>query len=101
MQNVKLAIAIMGSAKAHEESFDRDKANALHAECGEDYTTGQFEQCYKISLIEACEQVAGELARPVYLLLRNSWNDALAWAEEIWMASDERKAELSGAAQGK
>jgi hypothetical protein len=47
-----------------------------------------FTQYYKLTLLEACQLVAKEyrsedLAYPVYLLLQNSWNDALDWATEL------------------
>lgn len=72
----KLADAIVKSANARETSFDLDKAEAER----EKGLMADFESCYELTLQQACEQEAGKLATPVYLLLVNSWNDAMEWA---------------------
>lgn len=76
--NVELAKAILAAAKRREESFS-------HAEATAASTAGKpvdMESFYGLSLRQACETdgVNPFLSFPVYLLLSNSWNNALDWA---------------------
>lgn len=77
-----LATAVLASAKAYEESFDKVEAAKGHkiVEAGGIF---DFNKCYQMSLHEACRQNGRALCQPAYLLLQNSWNDALEWATYI------------------
>lgn len=86
-----LAKAITASAKAYEESFDREEAMRARAEYTDKLSRGSdcgipmipdYSNCYKMSLLDACNRESGQLAQPVYLLLQNCWNDALDWADK-------------------
>ncbi len=61
----ELAQAILVAAAFREESFD------------------YVERCWRVSLRDACEAAGSDplISYPVYLLLANSWNEALEWAE--------------------
>lgn len=88
-----LAKAITASTNAYEASFDKDEALRLRTEYEDKLRAcsqydvplmPDYNKCYKLSLHDACMQEAGtHMSQPVYLLLRNSWNDALQWADEI------------------
>lgn len=77
--HVQLAHAILATAKLREESFDHGTAARMQAN-GE---MCDFDKLYRLSIRDAAE-VDGMnpfLSFPVYLLLTNSWNDALEWAK--------------------
>jgi hypothetical protein len=72
----RLAKTILLAAKLREESFDPEMAEK-----------NQFGDCYKLSLRAAADMAAEQTGYdergtdPVYLLLKHSWNDILAWAK--------------------
>jgi hypothetical protein len=85
-----LATAINESAKAHEASFDRNKYETAVAAENLSIDGISFvdpADYFTLNLHEACVKHAGELADPVYLLLANSWNDALEWAGSVFTDS--------------
>lgn len=89
----ELAAALLDSAHAHEASFDRvaaDRATAAanaHNEGLEftntNYRWVEYASFYTKTLRQACEDTAGALAEPVYLLLSYAPNDAQDWAMEV------------------
>jgi len=68
MEDLKKAVIL--AAKIHEESW-QDEEDIMG---------------YEISLEDAADQAAEQLGfdlqgtKPVYLLLKNSWNETLVWA---------------------
>lgn len=83
----KLAMAILLAAKLREDSYDVNKAHELGKSCAVKCLVADYTTCYDLSLFEACDKAAEEVgfdtrgSQPVYLLLKNSWNESLAWAE--------------------
>lgn len=75
----ELARAILAAAKEREDSFDHHTAARKQAN-GE---MCDFNQLYRLTIREAAELdgVNPFLSFPVYLLLTNSWNEALDWAK--------------------
>lgn len=75
----ELARAILAAAKEREDSFDHHTA----AQMQRDGKVCDFDQLYRLSIREAAELdgVNPFLSFPVYLLLTNSWNDAIDWAK--------------------
>lgn len=73
--NQELALAIIQAAWLRKDSFDHHAATKVH--------TAPAESLYRLSLRDACEDngVNPLLSLPVYLLLANSWDDALEWAQ--------------------
>lgn len=78
MKTKELAAIILNAADAHEAAYDHAAAQAA-ADSGSFVDYSQF---YKRTLQESCELIAGEFSTPVYLLLKYTWNDACAWAQE-------------------
>lgn len=79
---LKLAKAIYNSARLREESYDHVRAN-IAASHDTDMRCIDFSQFYNVTLLDACKQADAELYHPVYFLLRDNWNSALDWANEI------------------
>lgn len=77
--NRELAQAILTAAKKREDSFDHHTAARMQAS-GE---MCDFSQIYHLTIREAAELDGANpfLSFPVYLLLTNSWNDAIDWAK--------------------
>ena len=81
----KLAKAILMAAKLHEGSYDYEVANKIE----EGISTTDYNQFYKLPLRDACDKAAEQLGLDtkgtpfIYLLLKNSWNDALEWAKSV------------------
>jgi hypothetical protein len=75
----ELAQAIVKAAELREESFDHGRAAQAIAAGG----LVDMESFYRVSLREACDADGANpfLSYPVYLLLANSWNQALDWAQ--------------------
>jgi len=80
----RLAAAILKAAEIHEASYDHEAAKtAAENEKGVD-----FNKFYLIPLHVACNTAAVEVGfgtrgtQPIYLLLKNSWNDSLEWAKD-------------------
>ena len=82
----RLAMAVLTAAKLRKKSYDKGAERKLlmledagHIDC-------DFNSCYKMTLIQACDQSAEEHGfdkrgtQPIYLLLKHSWNDSLEWA---------------------
>lgn len=78
--HVQLAKAILAAAEVREKSFDH--AAAHKAEANGDLV--DYKRFYKVSMHDACFPDGGNpfIGYPVFLLLTNSWNDAIAWAKE-------------------
>jgi hypothetical protein len=82
----RLAEAIILSAKLREESYNRESAEK-DSESGD--LIIDFSKHYKLSLSEAVDLAIDILdhdkkeALPIYLLLKNSWNDILQWTENL------------------
>lgn len=81
----KLANAIKRAAQIREESFDHEAySKTKPTEKG----VLLIENFYQVSVRTACDEAAEEAGfdtrgtEPIYLLLINSWNEALDWAEE-------------------
>ena len=79
----KLSQAIILGAKLYEQSYDHKKSKELETTLElADYNT-----YYKMTLKDACDEASETVGydtrgtEPVYLLLKNSWNDCIAWAE--------------------
>lgn len=74
----ELAQAILAAAKRREQSFDHGAAARAEAD-GKSVSAKLF---YKMTIREACEVdgVNPFISYPVYLLLSNSWDDAIEWA---------------------
>lgn len=80
---LSLAEAILATAKAREESYDIDKADAQEEQCEKDETIFDFNEFYGLTLEQAAEQQCpAEFVEPVAMLLRNNWNDSLDWAKK-------------------
>lgn len=81
----QLAHAIKAAAKAHEESYDKDAADAAEKAAGDDLSKCvDFSRFYGLSIQEACEKVcAPDLVLPVRIMLLTAWNDSLMWADNI------------------
>jgi len=79
-----LAEVIKRAAQIREESFDHEAYGKVKPT---ERRTTIVEIFYRISLRTACDEAAEEVGfdtrgtEPVYLLLANSWNDALSWAD--------------------
>ncbi len=79
LSNIELANAIQASVKAREESYDHA---AAATDWGLRLAAVVRTEFYGKTLEEACDEAAGKLSYPVYLLLKYTWNDATMWAEE-------------------
>lgn len=79
-QSLALAQALIRVGAAHEASYDR-----LAADKERDFSIEEvdFNKFYRLTLWEACELEAGEHVTPAYLLLTQSHNEALDWANEV------------------
>ena len=77
--HVELANALLAAAKLREQSFNHGFAARMQAA----NQPCDFNQLYGLSIREAAEADGANpfLSWPVYLLLTNSWNNALDWAE--------------------
>lgn len=91
---VELARAIKDSVRIREASYDKSAADAATEDFNKKVADSSSESVtfpfvvdyaafYTKTLQQACEEGAGELSTPVYLLLFYSWNDALDWADEV------------------
>lgn len=82
----KLIEAILLAAKFREESYDHAASHQAAQDTSKDCTVVDFNQFYSLTLKEACDKAAEEVGfdmngtLPIYLLLKNSWNDSLEWA---------------------
>ena len=83
----KLATAIKLAAGFREDSYDNKSAEV--ASNSENDIDLDFKKFYKLDLKEACDKAAEAVGydtggtEPIYLLLNNSWNESLAWAETV------------------
>ncbi len=81
----RLITAILRAAELHERSYNHEKSAKLEKE---GKIAPDFHTCYELPLQEACDKAAEEVGfdergtEPIYLLLKNSWNDSIAWAEK-------------------
>ena len=79
----QLAKAIKAAAKAREESFDSDAADAAVEKQGNKFPPVNSEQFYKLTILQACEKVCDpDLVEPVRIMLTTAWNDSLMWADD-------------------
>ena len=87
------AQALLLASQLRENSYDKeasDKASQAHQEKKKTskFLLVNYKQFYRLSLIDAaeqaCQQIEGAkgLGVPVYLMLMQTWNDAIGWAEE-------------------
>lgn len=82
----KLQNAITLAAKYKEESYDHEEAEK-HVDSG---SIVNFRDFYKMTLRNACKKAVIEvygnrnvkMETPIYLLLSNSWNEALDYTKE-------------------
>lgn len=84
-----LAWAVKRAAQIREESFDHEAKDREQKQQRGRLFLIDMKKFYKISLHKACDMAAEEVGfdaqgtMPIYLLLRNSWNEVLDWAEPI------------------
>jgi len=90
----ELARRLQEAANHHESSWDKSKADELAER------QGDFQQAYRVDLRTACQEKAGSMEVPVYLLLHYAWNDALDWAEEVRAAIDGPREQREGKGHG-
>lgn len=82
----RLAKAIKLAAKIREESYNHEASNAAE---NLQNNMIDFNKFYEKSLLKASDEAAELLGfdetatQPIYLLLQNSWNDILDWADKI------------------
>lgn len=84
--HMQLAQAVIAASTLREESYDTAAAEAYTAEQEAvpiERRIMDYEQFYRLTLREACEQASKEFSEPVFLLLHSNWNDALDWATEL------------------
>lgn len=80
----QLARALKLAAKAREESFDSEAADAAVEAHGGKFPPVNSEQFYQLTILQACEKVcAPDLVEPVRIMLTTAWNDSLMWADNI------------------
>lgn len=85
----RLAIAITRAAQIREESFDKEALEKRKGQKTSKYYPINTKQFYKISLWDACDRAAtevgftGQMTLPLYLLLDDTWNDILDWANTV------------------
>ncbi|MHA1481903.1 MAG: hypothetical protein ACTSQA_00510 [Candidatus Heimdallarchaeaceae archaeon] len=82
----RLAKAIKLAAKLRKESFNHTLAEKA-AKTSKDILGVNFDCLYSLTLREACNKAAKEYGieevTPMYLLLRNTWEEILAWIERV------------------
>lgn len=77
-----LAEAILATAKAREESYDKVGADmgSVHAQ-NNSHVIFDADQYYRLTLEQAAaQQCPAPFVEPVTMLLRNNWNESLDWA---------------------
>lgn len=77
-----LAEAILATAKAREESYDKVGADmgSVHAQ-NNSHVFFDANLYYRLTLEQAAEQSCpAPFIEPVTMLLRNNWNESLDWA---------------------
>lgn len=86
----RLAKTVLRAADLRERSFDINAAHEAcvsQSSCQAARTTD--EQFYTMSLIKACENACKDegfdarAIQVIHLLLKNSWNDIIAWAKTL------------------
>ena len=87
----QLAQAILAAMEKRESSYDKEAAKKARSVAEEERLADpdnsyaglvDYKQFYRLTLADACQEIGGELAFPVYLLLVHAWNDAHDWAVE-------------------
>lgn len=89
--NKQLATLILAASKCYEDNYDRKAADKATAEADKEKEKDpenpyvgfvNYKEFYKLTLQEACIKVAGNEhdGYPIYLLLFQTWNDAIDWA---------------------
>lgn len=77
-----LALAVLKAAHEHESSFDKKGAQEA-LDTVPRLRGGDFHAFYRVSLHEACQKLEVSVRTPVYLLLNNSWNESIDWANSV------------------
>lgn len=84
----KLAETILLAAKLREGSYDHEGANHIVSNYRQE-THIDFKQFYKLTMYGACDKAVKQInydhrgTKLIYLLLTNSWNETLDWANSI------------------
>ncbi len=79
-ENKTLAKAIIETANMYERSFDHtaaDNADRAGSRCID------YSRFYMKSILGCAKEVSPDFAVPIHLMLRATWNDAIAWAQSI------------------
>jgi len=85
----RLAEAIKLAAKIREECFDHTTCDAVNKALKRGLPTPDYNTFYTKSLWQACDEAAEKMGfdtrgtQSIYLLLSQSWNDALEWADQF------------------